>query len=86
MTDHDDELSPNNWKDEAHKFFRHVVAVIDEYQDHVVPDSTAGVILADLRFGAMTLAEQIVRGEAEAALRSITGLRDSIAELLRSTD
>ena len=81
-----DETEAGDWKDEAHKFFRNVVGVIDEYQSHIAPESPAGVILADLRFGATALADQIVRGDRDAALRSITGLRESIFELLRSTE
>ncbi len=86
MTAHGDESDPSRWKREAHNFFRNVVGVIDEYQDHIVPDSIAGTILADLRLGAMALAEQIVRGDRDAALRCITGLRESIYELLLSAD
>lgn len=85
MAAYSDEADPDDWKDEAHRLFRNVVGVIDEYQGHIVPGSTAAAILADIRFGATALAEQIVRGDRDAALRSITGLRESIYELLRGT-
>ena len=84
--EHEDEVAPDEWKNEAHKFFRNLVGVIDEYKSHVRLKSTAGAILADLRFGATALAEQIVRDDCDAALRSITGLRESIFELLSNTD